>query len=450
MLARHDASVPRAVFAFALPFLLLVPALRSMHRPGFDGDGVGYYAPLASILVDRDLDLRNEVAHLNPRFVRAAFMTPEGRLGNPFPVGPAVLWSPAVFLVRALPAMAWLDAPTDPPPRTSHAAFAPRFARAVFWSNLFWVLLGGAALSAALARTFHWAGSAVACLAVVFGSPLFYYLFVAPSYGHATSFAVVAAFTSAVLFDREHRLRLEILGFLVGLVALVRSQDVVLGLLLLPRLRQEWRAGTSVAVLRFARIGLQVLVPALLAFAPQMLFWQRIYGRPLLLPPGPDLGPLWRPSVLQFLFSTWNGVLVWTPLTLAGILGWAACRWRDFRFAAFAVLCVEIYLCSMLLDWWGGGSFGPRRLISMAPLAACGLAFALERLRRVRPALVAAGIVITVSCVSSVRLGQYTMNGLLDYNPSHSGRDPWDYPELWRGLARAERLLQARASQDLD
>ena len=65
-----------AVGTWFLLCVLLGIAARGLSRPAFLADGVGYYAPLASLLVDRDVDLRNELSQLNRGYLRAAFMTP--------------------------------------------------------------------------------------------------------------------------------------------------------------------------------------------------------------------------------------------------------------------------------------------------------------------------------------------------------------------------------------
>jgi hypothetical protein len=440
-------SVRKTVVAFAATFCVLVLALHGMHRPSFRGDGVGYYAFAASVLFDGDLDLRNELEHLDRSFLRAAFLTPEGRLGDPFPVGPAILWSPAVLIARQLPPNAAYDAPTRVRTRTLHPAFAPRYARAVLWTNVLLVLVGGTLLAATLAVHVHWFAAWMASLGAVFATPLHFYMLAEPSYGHAPSFFAIALLVSAVLVDRRRPLRLELLGLAVGIAALVRVQDIVFAGLLLPRLLDEWTALPSGTRrqrgLGVVRVAARVGIPAALAFAPQMIVWAQLYGRPLLVPPGPDFGAWWRPALPQFLFSAWNSVLLWAPLMLAGIAGWAC--WRDVRLrrAVWVVVAVEIYLCAVLLDWWGGAAFGPRRFVSVAPLVACGLAALLDRAHRPL-ARSAAAVAVVLLSAASVRMAQYTARGLLVYNPADGQIGRWDYVGLARALSRAEDALQSR------
>ena len=441
-----------AAFAFVLLALLLVLGARDLWRPCIRGDGVGYYAPLASWLVDGDLDLHNELGHLNPRYLQAAFMTPNGHLGDPFPVGPALLWLPAVLVVRALPPNARLDAPLLESPQTPHPAFAPRFVRALWVADLLLVLVGGGVLVATLAASMGWGHAVAAGIAGVFGTPVAFYTLADPSYGHAASFAVAALFVSAIWRDRSKAIPLACLGFLLGLVALVRSQDAVLGVLLVPRLLATWRSPRRSHLWRF-------LLPALLAFLPQMLFWQRIYGRWLLVPPGPDFLPWWKPHVLQLLFSTWNGVLPWAPVLALGLgLLWLV-RDRPVRLAMAVAVVLALYSSALLLDWWGGNAYGPRRLVALVPLAVVGLAHGLGG-SRIRTAVV--GLVLVLSCAVNLRVAEYKMQGLLPGNPGNAAdyvrhytpgskrTFPYrqlDYPRLIAEDLEAERMLRLRKSR---
>ena len=409
-----------ACAAFVLVTAIAAGLLPDLRRPSIRGDGVGYYAPLASVVIDGDLELRNELEHLNPRYLQAAFMTPEGKLGDPFPIGPALLWAPAVFVARALPAIQFLDAPVLESTQTPHPGFAPRYARALAGTDFVLVLLGGSVLAATLAATCGWMRAAGACVAAVFGTPVAYYTLADPSYGHAASFAVVAVFVAAVWRDRAavrtgaappgKSLPLELLGALFGIVTLVRSQDAALGVLLLPRLLEEWRGPRRAQLWRLAW-------PAVLAFLPQMLFWQRIYGKFLLVPPGPDIGPLWKPQVFHLLFSTWNGILPWSPVLLLGLLGWILVRDRPLRLALAVALLLALYSSAILLDWWGGNAFGPRRLTALAPLAAIGLAHALTG-SRVRSWVL--GLVLLLLCAFDLRLADYKVRHLLPGNPGNA------------------------------
>ena len=433
--------------------------LRGLANPGVAGDGVGYYAPLASLAFDGDLDLGDELANVSPQLLRAAFMTPDGRLGDPFPVGPALLWAPGVLLARLLPPQAALDAPLRKPLRTLHPGFAPRFARAVLYTSALEVLLGGALLAAVLAPDVGVLAAAAGPLAAALGTPAFFYALADPSYGHAATFFSASLLLALALRDRRRRLPLALLGAAWGLAALVRWQDVLLGLLLAPRLLDEWRACRG-AARSLVRAALRFGLPALLVFAPQMLFWWRIYGTPLLRPPGAEFVPFWRPAIAPLLLSTWNGAFVWSPLLLVGFVGLSRLPDRRLLLAAFAAVVIEVYVSALVLDWWGGRAFGARRLVSLAPLAALGIAYLLRRFRASPWRLAALAALLVAGCLWSERLAQYNVRGLLPANPgsaadyvrqyapgsAHAQRyGLWDYPRLVSEAVESERMLRIDA-----
>ena len=449
----------RAALGFVVPALALGLLLHDLARPQFVGDGYGYYAPLASLAFQGDLDLRDELAPVGPALLRAMFLTPDGRLGDPFPVGPSILWAPAVLVAKLLPAPIAPDAGA-PRARRAHPGFAPRFARAVLGTNVVLVLASGALLAVVLAaQVAPWA-AAIALLAAVFGTPTVFYVLADPSYGHAPAFAAVTLLVAMALVDRRRPLPLVWLGTVWGLVALVRWQDAVLGLLFAPRLLTAWRAQPS-TLRRRAALAARFLVPALLVFTPQMLFWWRIYGSPFLRPPGAEFLPFWRPQVLPLLFSTWNGAFVWSPLLLVGLAGWWRYPERALRLAVLGGVVLEIYVCALVLDWWGGRGIGARRLVSLAPLAAVGLAFLLGsgslRTGRSRLRLAAGILILAAGCMWNLRLGQYQLRGMLPFNPGNAsdyvrwhapGSPParrygyWDYPRLLAEIAESERMLR--------
>jgi hypothetical protein len=84
------------------------------------------------------------------------------------------------------------------------------------------------------------------------------------------------------------------------------------------------------------------------------------------------------------LFSARNGWFSTTPLAYAGALG-VFCLPRKARLVMIglvAVVVVQVYLASTIVDWWGSSSFGQRRLCNLTVPLAVGLAALLWRLGR--------------------------------------------------------------------
>jgi hypothetical protein len=432
-------------------------------RPSIRLDGVGYYMPLASVLFDRDLDLKNEAANAHPFFQHHYFRDAGGRAVDPYAVGAAVLWAPTLTVAY------WLDplrrSLADAPGR-AFPSFGPRYVRAVAVGTALEAALACALLFWGLRRCTGTLAAALGVAGSALGTPLFFYALSEPSYAHAASFLACSALLVAVLSDAPGRRRvpLALLGALWGLATLVRWQDAVLGLLLAPRLIEEAARARRAPGSAGVRLGTFALA-AVVVFLPQIVFWRAVYGESLVLTVPGNFMRWGHPQLLPMLFSTWHGAFVWCPLLLVGFVGLALLPRRDLRWATLGAVAFEIYACAAASDWWGSGAFGPRRLTAVAPLAGLGLALFVQRAvqalpaRRARAALVAIAAVVVFGSGWTLRLARYSLAGLLPYNPEASDdylrhyppNDPhtrpyalWDHARLGREILEAEQRLRSR------
>jgi hypothetical protein len=355
--------------AIVLGWSWLYGEIRS--RTGWDDT---YYLLQASSLVeDGDLDLRNDALHstLSPRDLQT-FLTstlPGGALKNTFSIGPAVLWLPAY--AAGLP-------PREPPAAAVPARWTRvqlaalhllslAFLAGVTW--LFYRLL-------AAAGTERWL-ALLATSAVLVGTPLAVYGPAIYTMAHLPSALATSLFLAAVTWlERAPRWNRALLaGVALGLVFLVRWQDAVFGLLLWVPLAPlvERRAWPRLARL----LGVIAAGAAALALL-QLEAWRLEVGSWLTLPQGGEYMRWSRPDLPDFLFSGYAGLLTWSPifaLATAGLLLPWRCRLSPrWRVATLLILAAEVYVNAAVRDWWGGDSFGARRMTSCVPLLAVGLA----------------------------------------------------------------------------
>lgn len=371
----------------ALGFQLIGPA------PRIDADAVEYYAHLRSLYFDADVDFENEFRHFGilQRWDKTN-PTPTGYRRTNFSVGPALLWMP---FYAAGDGIARLGGDTEDGYSAAHR-------RAAALGSLFWGL-AGLLLSYDLARRLAGQQAAFwASLVLMYGTFLFWYVAYEPLVSHATSF-----FASALVLwlwwpgTRADWRRLGLLGLAIGLAACVRWQNALLLLLpaatLLATLRRQPR--------RTLGHGLLVLTTFALALLPQLLVFRAIFGVWLLDAPvqGRDYVRLDRPALAEVLFSSRHGLLYWTPVLWAGLLGLVALVRRERLAGGVSVLLVALmtWVNASAGDWWGGGAFSNRRFDPALPILTLGLALALAWLGRVlarRPALVliVAGLALSV------------------------------------------------------
>ena len=240
-------------------------------------------------------------------------------------------------------------------------------------------------------------GAAVpAVVAVWLGTPLLFYMYVAPGFSHACSAFAVAAFVVAWLRVRRDWSwgGVAALGALAALMAMVREQDLFIAigpaLDYLVTFARNARAGERSTQTMLARAGVG-LVTFAVCFLPQLITYRILYGR---------FGPsstveqkmTWTsPNAWRVLVSPENGLFFWTPLALPALLGLVLLAMGNRRAerlgghlgprerAWIGVVCVvmvltQIYVGGSLDTWAGAGSFGQRRLVGLTVFLIIGLA----------------------------------------------------------------------------
>ncbi|WP_129633418.1 hypothetical protein [Candidatus Oscillochloris fontis] len=388
-------------------------------------DGVFYFSTLRSAFFDLDVNYINE-AQQYPWMTRTyGESLPNGLISNPFPVGSAILWSP-FYAIADLICRTEMTSPCD--------GFGKVYVAAVMIGTVFWGTLGIFLTHIVLKVLFPTTPIGLRVLAILttlLGTPLVFYLSVDVDYAHGNQFFAVGLliFMTVTLLRKETVNILDGLayGMTIGLVFLVRWQDVIFGLFAIPvlmNLRRTHRLGFALAT----GVGLSV------AALPQLLIWRVLYGSWLTVP---QSGNFLNPSnaePLKFFFSTWNGVFLWHPLILFGLVGLArlfryprlgrSYVWYILAVVTGVSIVMEVFISMIARDWWAGGAFGQRRLVSLAPLICVGILQLFEEMRLVHPWIhlgfrVVMVLLIALNLLTLLRYHQ----GALPFNPS----DPSNY-----------------------
>lgn len=363
------AGSPRRARLVLPAVLAAAAAVAAYALPEFRGDSASYFAYVRSAVLDRDLDFANEWAHWGyPEPDR----TVTGLRQNVQSVGPAVLWTPFYLLAHAYVGLGLAAAPY---PADGYSA---PYRRAAALGTLAAVTLGAGLLYRVMVSRF---GPRIALLALggaVVGSPIAYYAFVVPTMAHGAAFGAAAALVWAC--DRAERRpsagAWAVVGGCVGLVALMRWQGIVCGLLAGPLLARQLQRRT-------ARVGWGLVAAgaAALAFAPQLLVWKRLYGRFVTLPQGRGFLDWSSPHLWDTLFSADHGLFTWTPILLLGLAGLAVMHRAAPAFAtgALLVFAATAWVNGAVRDWAASDAFGARRYDVVVPLLAVGLGALLAR-----------------------------------------------------------------------
>jgi hypothetical protein len=203
-----------------------------------------------------------------------------------------------------------------------------------------------------------------------------------------------------------------------------------------------------------------VLVAAALALAGHLIYDLARFGNPLETGYGAQATPAAYTTPLLvglygLLISSGKGVLWFAPAIALALPGWNRMRRADSpgRRAAFGIAAswiAALALYATFEHWAGDGSFGPRYLVPLLPLAFLAVAFAIDRgsraLRRTAWVLGAFGLLVQIGGVSihygaeMREVGDYpytrALNDPLFMSDSHFNPSRSPIREHWRMLLR--------------
>jgi hypothetical protein len=391
-------------------FLLSLPLV----NPWVRGDGVGYYAYVRSMLINRNLHFEADWLAANQSFIQGRVdstgrLLPDqfsvtGYVKNHFSVGPAILWAPFMIVIHVgVLAADRLGAgiPSD--------GFSRPYLETMAVSTALYGFCGLFLAFDIARRYFGEAYAFLATLGIWLASSLPVYMYFNPSWSHAQSAFAVSLFLWYWLRTRDSRSlgQWSVLALLAGLMTNIYYPNAII--LLVPGLEatKEYRSAFQGPNLKSPRVRILLvkhlvfLVVAAMALAPTFLTRWTLYGNPF----ESDYPPLrqwswFSPRLLTVLFSADHGLLSWTPILVPSILGLIILWRRDPLFGGGLLLSFVsyFYFIASYPDWDGISSFGNRFFVPLSPLFLVGLAasldFVFRRFRRPEDGLATATVLL--------------------------------------------------------
>jgi hypothetical protein len=371
---------------FVCLFVLSLPAVTPRI---YSSDEIQYFAYLRSLWFDRDLSFENEYQYFYDQGISrsAGFhetflerTTDTGRRINFGTIGCAILWAP--FYAAGDLVARTTGAPAD--------GFSKPYVAAVAYGSAVYGFL--ALVLAILCASRLGLNGFRAALAIWLGTPLIFYMYVAPPFSHACSAFGVALFTYVWLRVRERwsARGLIALGAAAALMAMIREQDAffVAG----PAVDFVWSAADARWRTLNAKAAVAGIFAFVIAFTPQAATYFILNGH---LGPHSSVGHKmnWRaPHALQVLFSPEHGFFVWTPLALIALAGIvlllrspgapadsvasASRRKKQVGICLLLMLALQIYIGGSVESWTVAGAFGQRRFIALTCAMVIGYAAA--------------------------------------------------------------------------
>jgi hypothetical protein len=435
MLSRRELLFLLALFVASLP---------AVTARLYSSDEVEYFSYLRSLWFDHDVSFENEYRYFydhriaqTPDFHQTflELETATGRRINYGTIGCAILWTP--FYAMADITTRVLRSTGRP---IEADGYSQPYVSAVAYGSAFY---GFAAIVMAVAVTrriihrYEFSSG----LAVWLGTPLLFYMYVAPPFSHACSAFAVALFVTVWLRVRRSwsPRGIVVLGLAAALMAMVREQDLFCALG--PALdfalahvkgkgKRESASGPSEARSRRARasgggapravsnarpaiVAIVGGIAFLIGYLPQLIAYQALNGFPR---PSPLVTRkmFWHsPHALQVLFDAEHGFFFWTPLALLAVAGLILliamprsvigdnAETGDLRQIAacmLLMLATQVYISGAVESWTVAGAFGQRRFVAVTIFLVVGLAAFRGWAADSRAARIATNVVI-VLCV---------------------------------------------------
>ena len=417
----------RGIVLLVCLFLLTLPLVTARI---YAIDEIQYFAPLRSAWKDNDLDYRNDYTELlKGRPVdaveRGALLskpTATGRAVNYAGIGCALMWVPFFALAEIVARVGgW---PAD--------GFSYPYIAAVCYGSSLYAFLALLLLYDIARREVSPKLALVGTLLAWWATALPFYMYVTPPMSHATSLFGVTLFLWLWWRWRGDAgvARWAVLGVVVGLITLIREQNVLF--LLLPGVSlardwvAAWRAEQSESGLaprhQWARVA-ALAAGFVLSLAPQLVVWRVLFGR--WGPPAERVSylELWPSHFFQVLFSSNHGLLSWHPVWLLGVVGLVLYARRNPRlgWSLFAVFLAQLLFLSSVGNWSGGMAFGQRRLVECLFVVVIGTAVVFDKMHT-RPAVLVWLLLVWLNLSMLIQFG--------------TGMIPRSGPVSWRALLR--------------
>jgi len=241
--------------------------------------------------------------------------------------------------------------------------------------------LGLLFLRKTLLKFFSDQSTALTLIIITLGTNLMFYISKQAPMSHIFSFSLIAIFQYFIFrWNDEKNLRTTILlGFLTGLILLIRPVNVFIVLLffLLGVSNLTELKNRIIELIKSWHLILLMIFFAFLVWVPQMLYWHEITGRWFTNSYGDRVAFFWgEPKILKLLFSYRKGWLLYTPIMIFTFFG-LPFLWKQNKqlfFSSCGILAISIYVLSCWCYWWYGGGYGIRSFIDFYSIFAIPIA----------------------------------------------------------------------------
>jgi len=321
-------------------------------------DVQNYYVYIPAAVIYHDINLEKVHRQLPENIRQKLWLVRSketGLLFSKMTMGLAIIQAPFIAITHYL-IVPLTDYPAD--------GYSPPYKITLLFCSLLFLFIGLWYMRKILLTHYHESIVAFLLLIVGLGTNLTWYVTTEPAMSHVYSFALIIVFYYRLQYwlKKPEILNTILLGFLFGLIVLIRPTNIIVGALFLasekPLLRIKYIASHYQHLLL-------MIAAYMLIWAPQLAFWKFSTGHWFMYTYGDEGFFFNNPQVLSSLFSYRKGWLIYTPLMALTFIGlpflWK--KNREIFWQVSALLVLLTYVNASWWCWWFGGSFGLRAYI---------------------------------------------------------------------------------------
>lgn len=345
-------------------------------------DVCGYYYYLPAIFIYKDLKKVAFHEAIDAQYqpqgggFYSALPSTNGNLVMKYTSGMAIMYAPAFFVAHAL---------AKPLGFAADGFSAPYQFAISFWS-LLWSFVGLFYLRKLLLKLNFTEGVvATILLLYVFTTNYLEYAAISSAMTHTYIFTLytLMLWQTIKFYENPKISTAASIGLCIGLAVLSRPTELIV--VLVPALwgvfdKKSLQNRFVFIKNHFSKFFLTaVLIGALGSI--QLIYWKWSSGHFLYNSYGKEDWMEWgSPHILDGLFSSRRGWLVYTPIMLFSLIGFYHLyrKRRDLFWANFLFILLFIYVSFAHNIWWYGGSLGQRQMIQVMPMLALPFACFLE------------------------------------------------------------------------
>lgn len=352
-------------------------------RQAVYGDGIYYWVYTRSLYFDKDIRLGNDLNHnFSPQENNREYIQPKKTVQNHFfqnqypPLAP-LLWLPFFGIADGITVINKSFGIN-----MVRNGYADIYQIIVGLGNILFVVIGLHFLYMLLSKYFQKQTVITTIIVYLFSTNLVYYGSLDILNSHPTSFMLSAIYVYYWITTREKsdvKMWL-MLGFLLGLITATRTQDILLGFLLISDvfINNHIRQFSFSIVTKY----FSVLLGFILGFLPQLFVWIHLFGT-FWHSPYADNGAfnLLNPRLLEVFVNVKTGLLYFNPVFLLSIIG--ILLFNKIHKHLRGIIIMQIVICLYLIASWSGWhqgeSYGYRMLLSLSPLFVLGIGNLIDR-----------------------------------------------------------------------